>query len=208
MAPEKRAASPRRLFGMASRDFGRSTSGREERLLRAIQYASSALDCDQPLRLTLHKAEMERVIRCNRNALYRFSVGVLVILSAALAPFTATGALGDLVEHNKNRLRRDRQTTDATNGAMLCIVALLSVDLVAQVRMRSGGTRSPMSTRLVLRIGALCVSFGAASLSEQGPFEDRRAHGDGRWTARLALQRAPPLLRRSCSRTRSRAWRS
>ena len=33
---------------------------RDERLLRAIQYAASALDTDQPLRLTLHASDLSR----------------------------------------------------------------------------------------------------------------------------------------------------
>ena len=50
---------------------------RDERLLRAIQYAASALDTDQPLRLTLHASDQSKIIRCNRSSLYRFGVGCL-----------------------------------------------------------------------------------------------------------------------------------
>ena len=90
---------------------------RDERLLRAIQYAASALDTDQPLRLTLHASDQSKIIRCNRSSLYRFGVGCLVVFAAALAPFTVESGLGDLTADESRRA-----TTDRTNGVMVGVV--------------------------------------------------------------------------------------
>ena len=130
---------------------------RDERLLRAIQYAASALDTDQPLRLTLHASDQSKIIRCNRSSLYRFGVGCLVVFAAALAPFTVESGLGDLTADESRRA-----TTDRTNGVMVGVVALLACDYAGELRMRVGGSRDVVSTRLLLRLIALTVLFANA----------------------------------------------
>ncbi|KAH8083407.1 mannosyltransferase [Aureococcus anophagefferens] len=126
-------------------------------LLRAIQYAASALDTDQPLRLTLHASDQSKIIRCNRSSLYRFGVGCLVVFAAALAPFTVESGLGDLTADESRRA-----TTDRTNGVMVGVVALLACDYAGELRMRVGGSRDVVSTRLLLRLIALTVLFANA----------------------------------------------
>ena len=130
---------------------------RDERLLRAIQYAASALDTDQPLRLTLHASDQSKIIRCNRSSLYRFGVGCLVVFAAALAPFTVESGLGDLTADESRRA-----TTDRTNGVMVGVVVLLLCDYAGELRMRVGGSRDVVSTRLLLRLIALTVLFANA----------------------------------------------
>ena len=88
-----------------------AASSRDERLLRAIQYAASALDSDQPLRLTLHSAERTIFIRYRRASVYRACIGLLVVFSAILAPFTAVHGLDDLTADESRGATADRAKT-------------------------------------------------------------------------------------------------
>ncbi|KAH8092268.1 hypothetical protein JL720_5236 [Aureococcus anophagefferens] len=98
-----------------------------------------------------------KIIRCNRSSLYRFGVGCLVVFAAALAPFTVESGLGDLTADESRRA-----TTDRTNGVMVGVVALLACDYARRARMRVGGSRDVVSTRLLLRLIALTVLFANA----------------------------------------------
>ncbi|EGB02225.1 hypothetical protein AURANDRAFT_69079, partial [Aureococcus anophagefferens] len=156
LAPTRDLAAAPRFDGLRQAPT-MTAAPRDERLLRAIQYAASALDTDQPLRLTLHASDQSKIIRCNRSSLYRFGVGCLVVFAAALAPFTVESGLGDLTADESRRA-----TTDRTNGVMVGVVALLACDYAGELRMRVGGSRDVVSTRLLLRLIALTVLFANA----------------------------------------------